>query len=177
MPAPGTSPLPAYKSQIEPKLDYWYKRYHGTIDTPQQIEQQIDAIKAQAQSTLFPPANFSIAPAPTPEELAHHALTGGDPTKLNLEDKEYILANGNQQDAQQLWSLLQGQLTPVPGNVISDQANVLKVSVTTPRSVKPKDYVVKLNTPATCDAVPAPPTSPLRVKEAQAERAWTGPVP
>ncbi len=158
---------PAYKSQIEPKLDYWYKRYHGTIDTPQQIEQQIDAIKAQAQSTLFPPANFSIAPAPTPEELAHHALTGGDPTKLNLEDKEYILANGNQQDAQQLWSLLQGQLTPVPGNVISDQANVLKVSVTTPRSVKPKDYVVKLNTPATCDAVPAPPTSPLRVKEAQ----------
>ena len=157
----------AYKAQIEPKLDYWYKRYHGTIDTPQEITQQIDAIKAQAKETLFPPSTFSIAPAPTPEELAHHALTGGDPTKLNLEDKEYILANGNQQDAQQLWSLLQGQLTPVPGTVISDPANVLKVTVTTPRSPKPKDYVVKLNTPAACASVPAPPKSPLAISEAK----------
>ncbi|MFP5249873.1 MAG: hypothetical protein ACLGP3_08605, partial [Acidobacteriota bacterium] len=158
---------PAYKAQIEPKLDYWYKRYHGTIDTPEQITQQITAIKAQAQATLFPPASFTIAPAPTPDELAHHALTGGDPTKLNLEDKEYILANGNQQDAQQLWGLLQGQLTPVPGIVISDPANVLKVSVTTPRSVKPKDYVVKLNTPAACASVPAPPKSALAISEAK----------
>jgi tetratricopeptide (TPR) repeat protein len=158
---------PAYKSQIEPKLDYWYKRYHGTIDTPDQITEQVSAIKTQAQATLFPPSNFSIAPAPTPAELAHHALTSGDPTKLNLEDKEYILANANEQDAQQLWSLLQGQLTPVPGIVISDPAGVLKVTVTTPRSVKPKDYVVKLNTPAACDAVPPPPKSALAVAEAK----------
>jgi tetratricopeptide (TPR) repeat protein len=158
----------AYKSQIQPKLEYWYKRYHGTLDSPQEITQQIDAIKAQAKETLFPPATFTIAPAPTPEDLAHHALTGGDPTKLNLEDKEYILANGNKQDAQQLWSLLQGQLTPVPGIVITDPANVLKVSVTTAKSPKAKDYVVKLNTPAACGSVPEPPKSPLDVKAAQA---------
>jgi hypothetical protein len=154
----------AFKPQIETKLDYWYKRYHGTMDPPAQITSQIDAIKAQAQSTLFPPDTFSIAPAPTPQELAHHALTSSDPKTLSLEDKEYILANGTQQDAQQLWSLLENQITPVPGIVISDPATVLKVSVTTAASPKPKDYTVKLNTPAPCSSVPAPPSS---VKAAQ----------
>jgi hypothetical protein len=149
----------AFKAQIETKLDYWYKRYHGTMDPPAQITSQIEAIKAQAQSALFPPETFSIAAAPTPEELAHHALTSSDPKSLSLEDKEYILANGNQADAQQLWSLLQNQMTPVPGIVISDPATVLKVSVTTAASAKPKDYTVKLNTPAPCSSVPAPPTS------------------
>ena len=157
----------AYKAQIEPKLDYWYKRFHGTIDTPAQITSQIDAIKTQAQATLFPPATFTIAPAPTTAELAHHALISGDPKMLNLEDKEFILANGNQQDAQQLWSVLQGQVTPVPGIVISDPATALLVHVTTAASVKPKDYTIKLKTPGACASVPPPPTAELRVKEAQ----------
>ena len=68
-----------FKAQIEPQLDYWYKRYHGTLDGDAAIKQQIDAIKTQAQATLFPPAGFTIAPAPTPADLAHHAYTSGDP--------------------------------------------------------------------------------------------------
>jgi len=157
----------AFKPQILTKLDYWYKRYHGTMDPPAQITSQIDAIKAQAQSSLFPPATFSIAAAPTPAELAHHALASSDPKTLSLEDKEYILANGSQSDAQQLWSLLENQMTPVPGIVISDPATVLKVSVTTAASPKPKDYTVKLNNPAPCGSVPAPPSSELKVSEAR----------
>jgi tetratricopeptide (TPR) repeat protein len=148
-----------FKPQIEQKLDYWYKRYHGTIDSPEQITQQINAIKAQAAQTLFPPADFTVAAAPTPQELAHHALTSGDPKMLNLEDKEFILANASQADAQQLWGLLQGQLTPVPGIVINAQATVLKVSVAATAAAKPKDYVVKLNTPGSCASVPPPPAS------------------
>jgi len=158
---------PAYKTQIEPQLDYWYKRYHGTIDTDAQIKEQIDAIKAKAQSTLFPPADFSIVPAPTPQEMAHHAYTSGDPSKLNLEDIEYILANGSPEDANGLWALLKGKLTPVPGVVIADPASVLKVSVTTAAAVKPKEFEVKLTNPVACDAVPAPP-SELKIKDAQA---------
>lgn len=157
---------PSFKPQIEQKLEYWYKRYHGTMDTPEQITEQINAIKAQAQQSLNPPGTYSIAPAPTPAELAHHALTSGDPKTLNLEDKEFILANASQQDAQQLWSALQGQITPVPGIVISAPATALKVSVTTAASPKAKDYVVKLNTPAACSAVPPPP-SELHVSDAR----------
>ncbi len=110
----------AYKAQIEPQLDYWYKRFHGTLDGDAAITQQIDAIKSQAQATLFPPATFPIAPAPTPADLAHHAYTSGDPKALSLEDKEYILANGSDADATGLWALLKGQPTPVPGIVIAD---------------------------------------------------------
>jgi tetratricopeptide (TPR) repeat protein len=155
-----------FKADIEPKLDYWYKRYHGTLDGDAAIKTQIDAIKTQAQSSLFPPDTFKIAPAPTPAELAHHAYTSGDPKLLSLEDKEYILANGSDDDANGLWALLKGQQTPVPGVVITAQATVLKVTVTTTAAAKPKDYVVKLTTPADCDKVPEAP-SELRVKEAQ----------
>src|SRR3984957_1517035 len=157
----------AYKSQIEPQLEYWYKRYHGTLDGDAAIKQQIAAIETQAQATLFPPDGFTIAPAPTPADLAHHAYTSGDPKALSLEDKEYILANGSDADATGLWALLKGQPTPVPGIVIADPANALKISVTTTASVKPKDFVVKLTNPVACSAVPTPPGE-LKVADAQA---------
>ena len=155
------------RAQIEPQLEYWYKRYHGTLDGDAAIKQQIAAIETQAQATLFPPGGFTIAPAPTPADLAHHAYTSGDPKALSLEDKEYILANGSDADATGLWALLKGQPTPVPGIVISDPANALKISVTTTASVKPKDFVVKLTNPVACSAVPAPP-SELKIADAQA---------
>ena len=156
-----------FKPQIEPLLDYRYKHYHGTLDGDAAIKQQIDEIKAKAQATLFPPADFTIAPAPTPQDLAHHAYTSGDPHNLNLEDKEFILANGSDADASGLWALLKGQQTPVPGNVIADQATVLKVTVLTSASPKPKEFDVKLTTPAACSAVPEAP-SELKIKDAQA---------
>lgn len=142
-----------YKAQIEPKLEYWYKRYHGGLDG-------LDQVKSAATASLFPPATFTIKPAPTPPEIVHNVLTSTpDLTKLNLEDKEFILANGTPDDAQKLWAVLKGQLTPVPGVVISDPANVLKVSVAATAAAKPKDYVVKLNTPADCSAVPPAPAT------------------
>ena len=151
---------PAYKAQIEPKLEYWYKRFHGNLDGLQNV-------KTAAADTVFPPSTFSITPAPTPPEIVHNVLaTTPDLTKLNLEDKEFILANGTKDDAQKLWSVLQNQMTPVPGIVIDDPADVLKVSVTTTREVKPKDFIVHLTTPAACSAVPPPP-SDIHVKEAQ----------
>jgi hypothetical protein len=155
-----------FKTQIEPKIDYWYKRYHGTLDGDAAIKTQIDAIKAQAQSSLFPPSSFAIAPAPSAADLAHKAYTSGDPKLLSLEDKEYILANGVDEDANGLWALLKGQQSPVPGMIISAQATVLKVTVTATAAAKPKDYVVKLTTPADCDKVPE--LTGTTVKDAQA---------
>ncbi|MGC1461467.1 MAG: hypothetical protein WA802_04645 [Terracidiphilus sp.] len=148
---------PAYKAQIEPKLEYWYKRFHGNLDG-------LDAVKTASAQTLFKPDSFTIAPAPTPPEIVHNVLaTTPDLTKLNLEDKEFILANGTKDDAQRLWAVLQNQATPVPGVVISASATVLKISETTAAAVKPKEFVVKLTTPAACGSV----TAPADVKGAQ----------
>jgi len=152
---------PAYKAQIEPKLEYWYKRFHGGLDG-------LDAIKAAAAATLFKPGTVTITPAPTPPEIAHNVVTTTpDLTKLNLEDKEFILANGVPADAQKLWAVLQNQPTPVPGVVIDASATVLKISAITGASVKPKDFLVKLTTPGACSTIPPAP-SELKAKDAQA---------
>jgi tetratricopeptide (TPR) repeat protein len=154
----------SFKQKIEDQLDYRYKHYHGTLDGDAAINSQIDAIKAKAQATLFPPADFTIAPAPTPAELAHHAYTEGDPSKLSLEDIEFILANGYKADADGLWALLKGKATPVPGIVIAAPVSALKVVATTAASPKPKEFIVKLATPAAnLGAIP----SELKIKDAQ----------
>jgi hypothetical protein len=151
---------PNYKSLIEPKLDYWYKRFHGGADG-------LDDVKTASAQTLFPPASFTIKPAPTPSEVVDNVIaTTPDLRTLNLEDKEFILANGSQAAKDKLWAILQGQLSPVPGIVVSDPANVLKITVTAAATAKTKDYVVKLQNPGACAALPEPP-SELHVKEAQ----------
>jgi tetratricopeptide (TPR) repeat protein len=151
---------PAYKSQVEDKLEYWYKRFHGQLDGEAAIKSQLDAIKAQAATSLFPPASFTVKPAPTPSEIVDNVIaTTPDLKTLNLEDKEFVLANGSKDAQDKLWAVVKGQMTPVPGIVIAAQATALKVSVAATAAAKPKDYVVKLTTPADCSAVPPPPTA------------------
>jgi hypothetical protein len=159
----------AFKPQIETPLEFWYKKYHGMLDGEAAVKSQIDAVKTQAQATLFPPEGFKIDPAPSNQDLANKycAVSPDDLKKLALEDKEFILANGSKDCTDKLWGVMKDQVTPVPGIVIADPANALNVSVTTAASVKPKDYVVKLTTPGPCSAVPPPPTE-LKVKDAQA---------
>jgi hypothetical protein len=160
---------PAYKAQIEPQLEYWYKRYHGTLDGEAAITQQINDIKAKAQATLFPPADFTIPPAPSPQDLANKACAVGsdDLKKLNLEDKEFILANGSKECTDRLWGVMKDQQTPVPGIVMAAPASELKVTATMITAAKPKEFTVKLSTPGPCASITAPP-SELRVKDAQA---------
>lgn len=149
---------PAYKAQIEPKLEYYYKRFHGALDG-------LDELKTAAAATLFKPDSVVVKPAPTPSEIVHNVLTSTpDLTKLNLEDKEFILANGSPEDAQKLWAVLQNQATPVPGIVIDAPATALKITAVGAPGTKSKDYTVKLANPMACGAVPPAPTT---VKEAQ----------
>ena len=140
-----------YKAQIEPQLEYWYKRFHGGVDG-------LDEVKAAAKNSAFPPANFVIKPAPTPPEVAHNVVASTpDLTTLNLEDKEYILANGNPDDQQKLWSVLQGKATPVIGTVTNVMSTGMTVRVTLTTRIS-KEFTVALKQPmpaATVRAVPA----------------------
>jgi hypothetical protein len=142
---------PAYKAQIEPKLEYYYKKYHGKLDG-------LDAIKTQAQATTFPPAGFTISPAPTAQEQIHTMLT--DPTiklpDLALSDKETILAFGSKDDAEKVWAVMKDQQTPVPGKVIEATATVIKVAVTQDaKDANIPDFIVTLKTPLADKDIPA----------------------
>lgn len=135
---------PAYKAQIEPKLEYYYKKYHGSLDG-------LDALKQQAQASTFPPGTFHIDPAKSPAEQIHDLIAATpDLNTLALADKETVLAVGSKDDADKLWALLKDKETQVPGIVISAEAGTIKVAVTQDaKDSKVADFIVNLKKPLT----------------------------
>jgi len=133
-----------YKAQIEPKLEYYYKKYHGGLDG-------LDAIKQQAAASEFPPSTFTLTPAKSPQEQIHDLIASTpDLTTLALADKETILAYGSKDDADKLWALLQGKQTPVPGIVISVNPDGTQISVAVTQDAKDSkvaDFIVNLKDP------------------------------
>jgi hypothetical protein len=133
-----------FKSQIEPQLEYYFKKYHGNTDG-------LNDLKTQAAAALFPPPNLSstFTAAKTPEEQIHDLVANTPDLKtLALADKETILSIGSKEDADKLWALLQGQDTPVPGTVIEANANQVKVAVTQDaKDAKTADFIVNMKEP------------------------------
>jgi len=135
---------PQFKAQIEPKLNYYYKRYHGNLDG-------LDALKEQAKGDKLPPGTINIAPAKTPAEQIHELIASTPDLKtLALADKETVLALGSKEDADKLWALLKDQQTQVPGIVIEATAETVKVAVTQDaKDTKTADFVVNMKKPLT----------------------------
>ena len=140
----------AYKGQIEPKLEYYYKKYHGDL-------KGLDDVKSQSAASLFPPGTFKIDAAKTPAEQIHDLIaTTPDLNTLALADKETVLALGTKEDADKLWGLLQGKQTPVPGTVMESTASQIKVAVTQDaKDAKTADFIVNLKEPLADKDIPA----------------------
>ena len=136
-----------YKTQIEPKLEYYYKRYHGNLDG-------LDQLKQQAQASAFPPSGWTLAAAPSPQETIHKLLQTTDPKTLALADKETILAMGAKPDADAMWAVLQGQQTQVPGTVLEANATSSKIVVTVLGHPRPEEFTEPLKSPMACSALP-----------------------
>jgi hypothetical protein len=139
-----------YKAQIEPKLEYYYKKHHGDL-------KGLDDIKSQAANSLFPAQGFVIPQAKTPAEQIHDLIaTTPDLSTLALADKETVLALGTKEDADKLWGLLQGKQTPVPGTVIEANASQVKVAVTQDaKDAKTADFIVNMKAPLADKDIPA----------------------
>ena len=137
---------PQYKAQIEPKLTYYYKRYHGGLDG-------LDQLKEEAKKDKLPPGTINdiIKQAKTPAEQIHDLLASTpDLNTLALADKETVLGVGSKEDADKLWVLLKDKTTQVPGVVISVEASIIKVAVTQDaKDTKTADFVVNLKKPLT----------------------------
>ena len=141
----------SFKPAIEKKLNYWYKKYHGGMDG-------VDDMKGQTAANLFPPGGApQIKAAKTPAEIAHDVVsTTPDLSKLNLGDKEFILAAAVKEDADKLWAVMKDQATPVPGIVIEATALAVKVAVTDDaKAAKTPDFIVNLKKPLAEKEIPA----------------------
>jgi hypothetical protein len=138
------------KAQIETKMDFYYKKYHGNMDG-------LDAVKASAADTVFPSGTEIITAAPTPAEVVHKLITETpDLNTLALADKEYVLAVGAKEDADKMWAILKDQVTPVPGIVIEASSSVIKIAVTQDaKDAKISDFIVNLKKPLDDKDVPA----------------------
>lgn len=134
-----------YKTQAEKAAEYWYNKYHGGMDG-------FDQIKQLAHDNVFPPASYNPTPAPpppSPQDLAHQAVTSTPDLKtLALTDKEFILANGNQADAQAVWAVLNGVTAEVPGQVIVATADSVQLAVSDDAKNSQKaDFTINMKKP------------------------------
>ena len=134
------------KDQIEKAAEYWYNKYHGAMDG-------FDQVKTLAQANLFPPADYKPVPAPpppSPSDQAHAALTAvnNDPKQLNLSDKEFILGNGAQADADLVWNTLKGQTLGIPGKVVAATADSVQLAVSQDaQQSNTADFTINMKTP------------------------------
>ena len=139
-----------YKPVIDKQARYWYKRFHGKEDG-------FDKVLALAATTIFPPPDFKIDPAPTPKDVADGVVASTpDLSMLALADKEYILANASTANAEKLWALLKGQVTQIPGTVLVATASQIQLAVTDDaKADKKPDFTINMKTPLADKDIPA----------------------
>jgi hypothetical protein len=136
---------PQAKPQIEKAAEYFYNKYHGSMDG-------YPAVQTLAQANLFPPAEYNPTPAPpppSPADLAAQTVASTPDLKtLSLGDQEFILFNGKPEDAQKVWDVLKGHRVQVPGTVISATAESVQLAVTQDNQASKKaDFTVNMKTP------------------------------
>lgn len=134
-----------YKDQAEKAAEYWYNKYHGSMDG-------FDQIKQLAHDNVFPPDTYKPTPAPpppSPQELAHTAVMSTPDLKtLALTDKEFILANGSPDDAQKVWAVLDGVTAEVPGTVVAATADSVQLAVSDDAKQSQKaDFTINMKKP------------------------------
>ena len=132
-----------YKSQMLPLAKFCYKKYHGADDG-------YDAVLAASQTSLDPPADFKIKPAPSPTDIVANVIaTTPDLSTLAVSDKEFILQNGKPEDAAKVWDTIKGKSFQFPDATVisvSDTALMIAISDDAVQS-KTADFTFQLAAP------------------------------
>jgi len=146
----------AAQQQIEKFAQYYYKKYHGSMDG-------WDQVKAQAQNSPTPPAGFTITKytPPTPCDFANTIMKQNpDVSQMAYGDWLFVLGSGNEQASQQVWTFLNGKGIPVsspehPAKVVSATANELQLATTDDDIQENKaDVKLQMATPLPAAQVP-----------------------
>jgi tetratricopeptide (TPR) repeat protein len=137
---------PQAKPTIESAAEYFYKKYHGSMDG-------YPAVQALAKTNVFPPPEYNPTPAPpppSPADLAAQTVASTPDLKtLSLADQEFILFNGKPDDAAKVWEVMKGHRVEVPGLVVSATADSVQLAVTEDNKASKKaDFTINLKTPA-----------------------------
>jgi hypothetical protein len=139
--------------------EYCYKKYHGAAEG-------YERVVAAAQANLNPPASFVIERAPEPRIGGGPIATTPDIATLSIRDKEFIIQNGQPNDAAKVWQTMKGKSIQIPDALVIDvSTGFIKVAVSD-EAVRSKtaDFLVylksntaplvgsKVTLAATCDS-------------------------
>jgi hypothetical protein len=97
------------------------------------------------------------APAPAPAASGSFPAACTDALKkgLGLSDEEFILANGDPQDQQLIWSIMNGVTAEVPGVVVSATPDQVQLAVSQDAQQSNKaDFTINMKTPLKTAEVP-----------------------
>ncbi len=138
--APATA-----KPQIEQAAEYYYKKYHGSMDG-------FDQVQSAVQTSVLPPDSYNPTAAPPPpspaDQAAQAVASTPDLKTLSLSDKEFILFNGKQEDADKVWGVMKGIEAQVPGKVVQATADSVQLAVTEDnKTSNSADITINMKTP------------------------------
>ncbi len=140
----------SFKPVIDKQAKYWYKRFHGKEDG-------YDAVLAASATSVFPPPDFKIDPAPTPKDIADKFVTDNpDFSTYAMGDSEYVLSNASTANADKLWATLKDKVTIIPGTVIAATASQIQLAVTDDaKADKKADFTINMKVPLADKDIPA----------------------
>ncbi len=136
---------PAAKDQIEKAAEYYYNKYHGSMEG-------FDQVKSQVTQSVLPPDTYNPTAAPPPPSPADQAAqvvsSTPDLKTLNLNDKEFILFNGKPEDAGKMWDTMKEQTYAIPGKVISATPQSVQLAVTDDaKASNTADFTINMKKP------------------------------
>lgn len=114
------------KQQI---LEYGHKkyiRYHGSEQGWQELVND-----ATSNSSIMPPAGFTVAaapPPPSPAEQAADLVKSKDPKTMSFAEWQLVLSSGNQAAADTVWNTIKDKAVKLGANVITASAGSLQLA-------------------------------------------------
>ena len=156
----------AAQQQIDKFAQYYYKKFHGSLDGWDQYKAAVQTAKSPDDAPPITPA----PPPPTPCEFADTIMKQNpDVSQMAYADWLFVLGSGNQKDADQVWAFLNGKLIPVsspehPAKAISATPEELQLA-TTDDDIQENggagkaDVTLKMAKPLTGAEVPQPGTN------------------
>lgn len=102
--------------------EYYYQKYHGSKD-------DWDKVMAAAKESPVPPPAFTVAPAPSPAEVAAK-MAQKDAKQLSFDELQFILVNGQQDVVDKVWGAVKGQTVPFVAKVIDASKTKLTLAAT-----------------------------------------------
>ena len=149
------------QQQIDKFAQYYYKKYHGSLDGWDQVKQQMQSATSCSALNITP-----APPPPTPCEFADTIMKQNpEVSQMAYADWLFVLGSGNQKDADQVWAFLNGKGIPVsspehPAKVISATPEELQLATTDDDIQESKaDVTLKMATPLKAAQVPKPAAS------------------